>query len=79
MKIFADFNNADSLGRLRLICRGTADDLQQNNIELREGLSLIFTDDDELEAEGIVTYSETEKIWVGIIDWKKINKKLNSD
>jgi hypothetical protein len=72
MKIYADFNNADSSGHLRLNCRGTENDLQKHNIQLREWLRLIFTDDDEFETEGIVTYSENEKIWVAKIDWSKL-------
>jgi len=73
IKICADFNNADSSGRLRLNCQGTVDDLQKNNIQLWEGLTFIFADD-ELEADGIVTYSETEKIWVATIDWEKLKE-----
>jgi hypothetical protein len=71
MKIYADFNNADSSGRLRLNCQGTTNDLQKSNIQLQEGLHLIFTDD-ELEAEGIVAYSKNEEIWVATIDWSKL-------
>ena len=70
-RIFADFNNADSFGRLRLNCRGTIDDLQTHKIELQEHQRLIFYMD-ELETEGIVTYSAEEQIWVAKINWNVI-------
>ena len=39
-KIYADFHNADSQGRLRLNCVGTTDDLARQQVELRKGLLL---------------------------------------
>ena len=32
-KIYADFHNADSLGRVRLNCAGTLEDLSQQRVE----------------------------------------------
>ena len=71
VKIYADFNNADTMGRLRLICKGTTDDLKEQATELQEGQVFVFSDG-ELETEGIVTYSQTEKIWVAVTNWSKI-------
>ncbi len=79
-KIYADFHNADSQGRLRLDCVGTKDDLAEQNVELREGLSLtLYADDandqgelDELLVHGVVTYSPEERCWVAHIDWSAI-------
>lgn len=59
-KIYADFQNADSQGRLRLNCVGTLEDLAQQHVQLREGLCLtLYADDlddqgrpDELLVEG---------------------------
>ena len=34
LRIFADFNNADENGRLRLNCTGTIEDLARQKIEL---------------------------------------------
>jgi len=69
--IFADFQNADPRGRLRLNCAGTINDLAAHGIELREGLPLELYDD-ELAANGIVEYSEEEGVWVATIDWNAI-------
>jgi hypothetical protein len=71
--IFADFQNADPRGRLRLNCDGTAGDLATKGVVLREGLTLELYDD-ELAADGVATYSEEEGVWVAIIDWKAIRQ-----
>lgn len=75
IKIYADFNNADPSGRLRLICTGTIEALQKHNIDLMEGMSLVFTDNEGLEGEGLVSHSKEENIWVATIDWNKLTKQ----
>ena len=83
-RIYADFNNADSQGRLRLNCVGTTKDLARHNVELFDGLALLlYADDldgegqpDELLAEGVVSYSEDEHIWVAAIDWAAIRHQI---
>ena len=72
--IHADFMNADTQGRLRLTCVGTTEDLARLGIRLVEGLHIIVTDDDELEADGEVVYSTEEHIWVAKIDWNAIRR-----
>jgi hypothetical protein len=67
--LFADFNNADTLGRIRLNTRGTINDLQLNNITLTEGLKVLLDDKDELKAIGIIEFSGLENIWVAKVDW----------
>lgn len=79
-KVYADFQNADAQGRLRLNCLGTLEDLSRQKVQLREGLALtLYADDlddhgqlDELRVEGVVTYSEAEHCWVAVIDWAAI-------
>lgn len=79
-RIYADFHNADSQGRLRLNCVGTVEDLGQQRIELREGLLLtLYSDDldakgelDELLVDGVVSFSNEEHCWVAAIDWSAI-------
>jgi len=70
---YADFNNADPNGRLRLNCVGTVEDLSKQKVELADGLKLLLYDD-ELEADGIVEYSQEENGWVAVIDWKAIRR-----
>jgi len=80
-RVHADLQNLDDENRLRLNCAGTRQDLEWQGIELREGMVLtLYTDDandeglpDELLAEGIVHYSDTEKCWVAAIDWQGIS------
>ncbi len=71
--IFADFHNADATGRLRLNCIGTIEDLARHNIELQDGQLLTIYSED-LEADGVVQYSEEEKVWVARIDWNQIRQ-----
>jgi hypothetical protein len=73
-KIYADFNNADSKGRLRLAIHGSEKDIKAQNLELFSGMKIIVHDDDELSADAEVMFSEEEKIWVAKIDWSKIQR-----
>lgn len=79
-RIYADFHNADSQGRLRLNCVGTLEDLSQQQVALHEGMVLtLYADDlddqgqpDELLVDGLVSFSQDEQCWVAAIDWKAI-------
>ena len=71
--IYADFNNADPAGRLRLNCVGTVRDLGRLGVRLQDGLRL-RVHDEELEADGEVSYSSDEQIWVAKIDWNAIRQ-----
>ena len=69
--IYADFQNTDVLGRVRLNLFGTMQDLLEQAIELEEGLTLVLSDG-ELSARGKVCHSEAEKIWVAEIEWSEL-------
>ena len=79
--VYADFQNADARGRLRLNCIGTVEDLARQGLTLREGMPLtLYSDDldakgqvDELLVDGIVSFSEEEHCWVAAIDWSAIH------
>ena len=58
---------------MRLNCAGTEADLKRQEIELRDGQSLIIYSE-ELEVEGVVHYSEEEKLWTAVIDWDAIRE-----
>jgi len=72
-KIFADFHNADQQGRLRLNCVGTIEDLSRQNTKLQDG-QLLTLYSEELEADGVVQYSEEESLWVAVINWQQIRE-----
>ncbi len=72
--IYADFNNADTQGCLRLNTVGTIQDLSQQGIQLREGLPLTLHDE-EMEADGEAHFSLEEQIWVATINWQKVRQK----
>ena len=58
--IYADFNNADPQGCLRLNCVGTMPDLARLGVRLQEGLK-VSLHDEEVETEGEVHYSDEEQ------------------
>lgn len=60
--IFADFNNRDGQGFLRLNTVGTIEDLSEQGIVLREGLRLTVSDGDLL-AETVVRAPGDEGVW----------------
>jgi hypothetical protein len=72
-RIFADFQNADPQGRLRLNCIGTIEDLSRQGTKLIDGNNLLIYSE-ELEADAVVSYSDEEKIWVAAIDWDNIRE-----
>jgi hypothetical protein len=72
-RVFVDFHNADAQGRLRLNCVGSIEDLAHQREGLREGQLLTLYSED-LEVEGVVAFSEEEKIWVAVIDWNQIKE-----
>jgi hypothetical protein len=70
-RVFVDFHNADEQGRLRLNCIGTIEDLARHQAELENGQRLTLYGED-LEVDGVVEFSEDEKVWVATIDWNQI-------
>ena len=74
LRVFADFNNADVQGRLRLNCNGTLEDLAQQQITLREQQWLTLYSED-LEVEAQVAFSTEENVWVALIDWAAIKRQ----
>jgi hypothetical protein len=74
--LFADFNNADTRGRLRLNCEGTIEDLARQNLKFAEGL-LVILHDEELEADAEIHFSPEENVWVGVIDWRQVRQRAS--
>ncbi|MXV83975.1 tetratricopeptide repeat protein [Candidatus Poribacteria bacterium] len=72
-RVFADFHNTDAKGRARLNCAGTIANLERQGIALQAGQSLSIYSE-ELEVEGVVQYSEEEKLWTAVIDWNAIQE-----
>lgn len=72
-RVFSDFHSADTKGRVRLNCAGTAADLERQKIMLRNGQALIIYSEG-IEVEGIVHYSEEEELWTAVIDWGAIQE-----
>ncbi|MVT08305.1 hypothetical protein [Chitinophaga tropicalis] len=65
--IYADFQNVDKLGRVRLNLRRTLFDLKTQRIMLEPGKELVLDNDAGVSGKGIVQFSEEEDIWVAVI------------
>jgi hypothetical protein len=78
--IYADFMKIDNEGRLVLTCLGTHKDLEKHNTSLKDGLKLVFYNDDEddngnpdnLVVGGIVEYDNNKERWIANINWDEI-------
>jgi hypothetical protein len=66
--IFADFNNNDKYGRIRLNTNGALRDIKSRNIELIDGKRVLLDDSDELRIIGVLRFSNDEGIWVAEIN-----------
>jgi hypothetical protein len=73
IRIYGDFNNADKMGRIRLL-ESSQKDFASLGINPKEGMEIEVYDYD-LSADGIIHFSNLENIWVVEIDWKKIKDK----
>lgn len=73
-KIYADFNNADPEGRLRLNVRGSMADLELVGPDLTSGLEVDLESED-LYCTGVLERSTEEDIWVARIDWNAIKDR----
>ena len=69
LRIYADFNDSDEQGRVRLDPRGSRTDVRAHGDALVEGLRVVLYMTDELEVEGTLVF---EQIWRGIPDWSTI-------
>ena len=75
--IYADFQNVDPEGRIRLNSIGTVEDLARHNLTLSHGQAVhLYTDDGDSERgltiSGTVEFSESESIWVAAVDWSHL-------
>ena len=70
--IFADFNNADRYGRVRLNTKGTFEDIDRLKIEFKENMKVLLDDKDGLTTIGNLKYSVEENIWVAEINWDSL-------
>ena len=79
IKLWADFNTNSENG-LYLICKGTLDDLERQQVELKERMKLLvwyedFDDNnnpDNLIVEAIAKYNNKLKVWEAVFDWDEI-------
>jgi len=71
IRIYADFNERDELGRAVLSIPGSQADIKQNEGKLSPGLKIVLYQPGELEVEATL---EFDRGWVGIPDWTTIKR-----
>jgi hypothetical protein len=69
IRIYADFNNADEQGRVRLNTVGSLADIERHQHSLTDGMRIILHAPGDFEVEGTLTY---DAIWKGVPDWSTI-------
>lgn len=69
LKIYADFNNADETGRIRLNTVGSLQDINRLKGSLAPGISVVLYTPGDFEVAARVEY---DGIWIGIPDWSTI-------
>ncbi len=69
VRIYADFNNQDELGRVWLHSEGSLRDIRQQERLLRPGLPVILYSDenDYVEVDAVLVYDEQHHVWLA--DW----------
>jgi hypothetical protein len=68
--VYADFQNCDDRGRIRLNTAGSQLDLDGQEVELSDGMELVIYSED-LEASGVARHLE-EGGWGVEIDWSEV-------
>lgn len=72
--IYADFQNADVDGYVRLNTAGTLNDLAVGGLSLFEGLRVNLSDG-ELKTEAVVVPPGSEGVWRARIDWAGLQQR----
>ena len=75
VRVWADFNNRDEQGRVRLNTVGSLKDIEKHHDEIRDGTKVILNAEDDFEVEARLTF---DKVWRAIPDMTTI-KYLNSE
>lgn len=66
-RVYADFNNADAQGRIRLSCVGSVRDICYQGLVLSDGFPLVIHDE-ELTAEALARFNAEEHVWTAEIE-----------
>jgi hypothetical protein len=74
LRVYADLQNRDAVGGVRLNGVGTIEDLAREGVELKDGQSIVVYDED-LEADGVVRFSSHEGLWIAQIDWQRVRDR----
>ncbi len=79
VRIYADFNDQDDLGRVWLNIGRSLQDIERQSTQVRPGLPVVlYTDEDDyVEVDAILVYDEERQIWLG--DWSSTAEIENTN
>jgi len=76
--LYADFQNVDPEGRIRLNTAGTSEDLARQKRIFSGQQAQLYTDDGDSEGgltiPGTQEVSEAEGIWIAVVDWSLLHR-----
>lgn len=72
--VYADFQNADGSGRVRLNTTGSRRDLKALPDGPSDGL-IVCLRSEELRVSGVLRFSAEEQIWVAELDWSEAEER----
>ena len=77
VRIYADFNDQDELGRVWLHTGTSLQDIKRQENYLRPGLPvLLYTDEnDYVEVDAVLVYDEEHQVWLA--DWSSYHDPKN--
>lgn len=71
IRIYADFNNSEKNGKVRLNTNGSLSDLFKVKHKIHRDM-VVWLYDEEFEVETKLEYDEKWKVWLGEPDWSTL-------
>ena len=71
IRIYADFNNCEEDGKVRLNTNGSLNDLCKAKTRIRTGM-WVWLYDEDFEVESKLEYHQKWQIWLGEPNWSTI-------
>ena len=81
-RIYADFNKLDKDRNAILVCLGTKNDLEEQNLKLVKGLEVMLyqpdgVDEDGntdcLEVDAVIEYDSINNYWIGVFEFEELD------
>ncbi len=87
-RIYADFNKLDKDRNAILVCLGTKNDLEEQDLKLVKGLEVTLYQPDDVDEEGnpdclevdaVIEYDSTNNFWIGVFEWEEMDYRSSNN